>query len=204
MSPIEIIAVVLGVTCVYLIIRQNIWCWPVGIAMVVLYAWIFYQARLYSDAGLQVIYVGLQAYGWYYWLTGRSASAARVLVIVLSAPWRVGWIAVAALGTGALGYVTSTYTDAALPYWDACTTVLSLVAQTLLSRKVLENWLIWITVDVLSIGIYTVKELYLTAGLYAVFLAMATWGLLAWQRAYDGQRDAGAAPAVPGGRDAAL
>ena len=202
MSPIEIAAVILGLARVYLIIRQNIWCWPVGIAMVSLYAWIFFQARLYSDAGLQIIYIGLQIYGWYYWLTGRAAEEDQAPIITLSPSWRGIWIGVMVVGTAALGATMSAYTDAELAYWDACTTVMSLTAQALLSRKVLENWVIWIAVDVLSIGIYGYKGLYLTAGLYAVFLAMATWGLWVWIRAHAEQRSISAADAVmPGGRD---
>ena len=195
MSPIETLAVALGIACVYLIIRQNIWCWPIGIAMVTLYAWIFYDARLYSDAGLQVIYIGLQIYGWYYWLTGKAASEAQAPIIMLTARWRGTWATIAVAATAALGFVMSTYTDADLAYWDATTTVLSLIAQALLSRKVLENWLVWIAVDVLAIGIYSYKELYLTAGLYAVFLGMASWGLLVWWRDWQDQR---AAPASAG------
>ena len=87
-----------------------------------------------------------------------------------------------AAGTAALGGAMARYTDAALPYWDAATTVLSLVAQYLLARKVLENWEFWIVVDVIAVGVYLTKELYLTSGLYAVFLILAVIGLITWMR----------------------
>ena len=102
------------------------------------------------------------------------------------------------LGAAALGWVMATKTDASVPYWDATTTVMSLMAQFLLSRRYLENWVLWIAVDVLSIGIYTYKELYLTAGLYAVFLCMASWGLVAWLRAERRQVLVEEAPASAG------
>jgi nicotinamide mononucleotide transporter len=202
MSPLEVVATLLGVACVGLTIIRNIWCWPTGLAMVLCYIVIFYQVKLYSDMGLQVVYVGLQVYGWWYWLRGgqRSAEAtqgggvegAEVAAVVDSesvpvrrlAPARVlAWLAGAALATLALGTLMDRATDADLPYWDATTTVLSLVAQWLMGRKILESWLFWIVVDVLSIGIYAVKGLHLTAGLYALFLGMAIAGFVAWRRA---------------------
>ena len=94
----------------------------------------------------------------------------------------LGWAATAAVGIAGLGLAMDRGTDAALPYWDATTTVLSLIAQYLLARKVLENWVLWIVVDVLCIGIYGVKGLYPTAGLYAVFLVLATIGLITWSK----------------------
>ena len=97
------------------------------------------------------------------------------------------WLIGGALALLALGTVMARHTDAALPYWDAGTTCFSLVAQTLLARKYLENWLVWIGVDVVSIGVYAAKGLYVTTGLYAVFLGMAVWGFLAWRRAYSVQ-----------------
>ena len=184
MTTVEIIAVAFGLACVWLTIRQNIWCWPTGLVMVLLYIAIFYQARLYSDMLLQVVYVFLQIYGWHYWLHGgRDVHAGAAVISRLSAPAVTAWMFVAVVSIAALGFTMDRYTDADLAYWDATTTVLSLIAQWLLGRKVLESWALWIAVDVLSIGIYSVKELYLSAGLYAVFLVLATLGFIAWSRA---------------------
>lgn len=181
MSPIEIIATVSGVACVVLTIRQNIWCWPTGLVMVSLYIVIFHQARLYSDMGLQVVYVGLQLYGWHQWLHGGPKHGR--LAVRSIGPTRLAlWCAAGAALTTALGLVMHRYTDAALPYWDATTTLLSLIAQYLMARKVLESWLLWIVVDVLSIGIYLTKDLHLTAGLYGLFLVLATLGFVAWKK----------------------
>jgi nicotinamide mononucleotide transporter len=201
MSAVEVAATLFGLACVWLTIRRTIWCWPMGLVQVVLYVWIFYRAKLYSDVGLQVVYVVLQVYGWHHWLRGKGrdggAGAGTVLPITrLTARAVAGWTAAAAAGTAALGTVMSRYTDAALPYWDAAITVLSLVAQVLLARKVLENWLFWIVVDVLAVGVYAAKKLYPTTGLYAVFLVMAIAGWLAWRKEFRRSLSAtGTAPA---------
>lgn len=183
MSLIEITATLFGVACVYLTIRRNIWCWPTGLIMVSLYIWIFWQAKLYSDMGLQVVYIFLQLYGWWAWLHGGEDG--EELEVQRLTPARFGaWVAAGVVGTVGLGYVMSTYTDADLPYWDACTTVLSLIAQWLMAKKILENWVFWIVVDVLAVGIYFTKGLYPTTGLYALFLLMAASGLVVWWRVY--------------------
>lgn len=186
MSWIEIAAVVFGFLCVVLTIRQNIWCWPTGLVQVVLYIVIFYEVRLYSDLILHVIYVGLSLYGWYHWLHGGRDHGALV-VTRLSPGARALWVGVVLLGTLGWGYGMATCTDAALPYGDAFTTVASLAAQWLMARKRLESWLFWIAVDVVAIGIYWVKDLQLTAGLYAAFLVLAVLGLFEWRRAYLGK-----------------
>ncbi len=182
MTAIEIVATILGLTNVYLIVRRNIWNYPFGLAMVILYAKIFYDYKLYSDALLQIYYVVIQLYGWWYWLRGRQADG-LITVARLAHGQRALTAGIIIVGAAGLGWFMASNTDASVPYWDATTTVMSLMAQFLLSRRCIENWVLWIAVDVLSIGIYTYKELYLTAGLYAVFLGMASWGLMAWLRA---------------------
>ena len=180
MSPLEIAGFVISVVAVWLTARQNIWCWPIGIASVVIYAIVFAEAKLYSDAGLQVVYVFLQAYGWYLWqATGRAVGAQRpVNRITPVAAASVVLMGIA--GTAGLGYVMAK-TDAALPWWDAGTTVFSLVAQWLMARKTLECWLLWIAVDVVYVGIYLAKDLRLTAVLYMIFIALACYGSLQWR-----------------------
>ncbi len=182
MEFIEPIATVLGIVSVALLVRQNIWCWPTGIVMVTLYIFIFYDARLYSDMGLQVAYVFMQAYGWYHWVTGAPEEDARLPVTRVTRSAALAWLGTICVGTGGLGYVVDTYTDADLAYWDAATTVMSLVAQFLQARKVLECWALWVAVDVLAVGIYAYKGLYVTTVLYTVFLGLATWGYLEWRR----------------------
>lgn len=183
MSVLEIVATLFGVLCVALTIKRNIWCWPTGLLMVFCYIFIFYEVKLYSDMALQVVYVFLQIYGWWYWLKGgKSEGQDKVPIRELTHKSKLNWIAAAAILTACVGTAMNQLTDAALPYWDASTTVLSLLAQWLMGRKVLESWLFWIVVDVLSIGIYLTKGLYLTSGLYFVFLIMATAGWFAWRK----------------------
>lgn len=184
MIELEIVAVVLGLACVWLTVRQHIGCWPTGLAMVSLYIVVFFRAKLYSDMLLQVVYVFLQIYGWYAWLHG---GAGHTRLDVSRLPWRqvAPWMAVCIVGTAALGGAMSSYTDAALPYVDAFATVASLIAQWLMARKVLESWFVWIAVDVVSIGMYLSKSLHWTAGLYAVFLILAAWGWWEWRRSWQ-------------------
>jgi nicotinamide mononucleotide transporter len=178
----EHVAVACGLANIYLTIRQNIWCWPVGVVMVSLYIYIFFNAKLYSDTGLNVFFLAMQFYGWYHWTRGpvehaRSLSAVTRL-------HRRGWLLTAGgvlAGTAALGGVMHRFTDAALPYPDAFTTMLSVIAQFQLTRKILDNWTLWIVADVVYIGVYSIKSLYWTAGLYVVFLVMCVQGYREWR-----------------------
>lgn len=192
MTWIEIVATVFGFLCVVLTIRRNIWCWPTGLVQVVLFVFVFYQAKLYSDLILHVIYVGLQIYGWYCWTAGRSEARSGSLVIAsLTSRQLAIWIAMTAVTTTAWGYMMSTWTDASLPYADAFTTVASLVAQYLLARKFLENWVFWIVVDVVAIGVYYYKALIPTSILYAAFLVLAVTGFVTWRIQLRTQQNAG-------------
>ena len=184
MTPIEITAVIFGFLCVYFTIKENIWCWPTGLVQVFLYIFIFFEAKLYSDVILHIIYVGMQFYGWYFWLHGGKMRKEAV-VSQLPRTQLVGSLIVSVAATVLLGYFMASRTDASLPYADAFTTVFSLVAQWLLSRKILESWYFWIAVDCVAIGVYYAKDLHLTAGLYTAFLFMAIAGLLRWKRSFD-------------------
>jgi len=186
MGWIEIVATVFGLACVILYMFRNVWAWPTGLVQVVLYCYIFYEVKLYSDLILHLIYVVLQLYGWYHWLYGGGGRD-NLPVQVLERRVLAVWVAVGLFGTALWGFLMARYTDAALPYPDAFTTVLSLIAQWLLARKVLESWLFWIVVDVAAIGIYYVKGLHFTTGLYAVFLVLATLGYLGWRRSLVAQ-----------------
>ncbi len=181
MSSIEIVAAVFGVISVFLSVRQNIWSWPTAIVNVGLYIIVFYESKLYADTGLQVIYVVLNAYGWYHWLYGGKN---RTELPVSRTSARL-WLLLAALGatgTALIGTLLSQKTDAALPYIDAATTSTSLVAQWMMTRKLLENWVIWVAVDVVYIGMYVYKSLYVTAVLYLIFLILSAMGYVQWRK----------------------
>jgi nicotinamide mononucleotide transporter len=183
MLSIELVASILGLLCVWLTVRQNILCWPTGLAMVSLYIAIFFNAKLYSDMLLQCVYVVLQLYGWYAWLHG-GLDQASLTVHRLPARHILPWCWMGVLLSLALGTLMRTVTDASYPYVDAFATVASLIAQWFMGRKILESWLVWILVDVVSIGLYLAKGLYPTAVLYAVFLGLATHGWFAWRNSW--------------------
>ena len=184
MSPLELFAAITGAISVWLSVRQNIWSWPTAIVNVVLYVFVFYGARLYADMGLQIVYAVLSVYGWYQWLHGGPGrTELRVTTTTPRLAAALG--AIAGIASVLLGTLLHRTTDAALPYLDASLSSISLVAQWMMTRKLLENWLVWIAVDVAYVGMFVFKELYLTAALYAVFLALAVRGYLDWRRSMD-------------------
>lgn len=181
MSPIEWGGALFGVLAVWLTVRQSVWCWPTGLVNVALYAFVFYEAKLYADVGLQVVYFVLCAVGWWRW---RHPGPQRVELPVTRIAGReaLRLLALGVLGVAAMGTYLARRTDAALPYWDSTTVVMSLIAQWLVTRKVLENWHLWIAADVLMVGIYFYKHLYVTTGLYVIFTFLALQGLREWTR----------------------
>ncbi len=186
-NRLELVAAIVGAISVWLSVRQNIWSWPTAIVNVVLYALVFYEARLYADMGLQVIYAVLSVYGWYEWLYGGEGRSE--LQVTRTRP-RLGVVlgVIALAGSAVLGTVLHHETDAALPYMDATLSSVSLVAQWMMTRKLLENWAVWIAVDVLYVGMFVFKGLYLTSALYAVFLGLAVRGYIDWRRSMQAER----------------
>lgn len=181
-SPIEVIAAVLGGISVWLVVKRNIWAFPIGIIMVLLYVWVFYQSKLYSDMLLQVFFAVMQVHGWMEWRRSDHDSDSKITVRSLStAQWLLtGGIQV--FGFAGLGYVMDTYTDAASPYMDAFVTVESVMAQWWMNKRYVENWILWIAVDQVAIFLYASKQLYFTTALYVLFLAMAVMGYLEWAK----------------------
>ncbi len=188
---VEVAATIAGLASVTFTVRQSVWCWPTGLVMVALYAWVFFHAKLYADVGLQIVYVFLQIYGWWSWTRG-GAGRTSLPVRRVRRREAAGWTLAAAVAWIALVWLLVAHTDARAPHVDAAQTVLSLVATWLMAKKVLESWLLWIAVDVLSIGMYLSRDLHLTAGLYAVFLVLATLGWMAWSRSWKRADDAAA------------
>ena len=181
MSWTEVVAFVTGAICVVLTVRRNVWNFPIGIANNAVFIVLFVGSGLYADAALQVVYVGLAVAGWGGWLTGRRLEGD--VVVRRAGPRLVaGAVFAVALMTGALAWLLAAQTDSVVPFWDALTTALSLVAQYLLNKRYLENWLLWITADVLYIGLYAFKGLWLTTALYVLFLALCVVGIRSWRR----------------------
>ena len=181
MSTIEAVRAVFGFLCVVLYVRQNIWAWPVGLVQIVLFIVVFYDARLYSDLVLHVIYLFMQIYGWSHWLRGGDQGAS--LKVTRLARSQVGvWVGVSLIGSLIAGYLMATRTSAAAPYPDAFVAVTSVVAQWLTTTKKLESWLFWIVVDLVAVGIYLYKDLYFATTLYGLFLVLGVAGYFTWGR----------------------
>jgi nicotinamide mononucleotide transporter len=173
---------------VWLLTRERILAWPFGLLGVGLYVYIFYSVRLYSDFILHIIYVILNIYGWVYWARKGPVTANRLPVTVLSGSAGISWLLMILVTFIIWGYAVDYTTDASFVYPDAFTTVASLVAQFLLARKKLENWILWILVDIVAINIYLRKDLELTAGLYTILLILSIIGLLRWFKSYNEDR----------------
>ncbi len=184
MEWLEPVAVATGVISVYLSVKQKIASWPIALVNVALYFVVFREAKLYADMGLQVIYFVLSLYGWYEWLYGGE-NRTELKVSRADSKMALRLTAIAVIGVAVLGTLFARYTDAALPYVDSATATTSLVAQWMMTRKVLENWAVWIAVDVVYVGMFIFKHLYLTSGLYAGFLVLAVMGHVQWRRSFN-------------------
>ena len=184
MSALDWIAAITGAISVYLSTRENIWSWPTAIVNVTLYFIVFRRAGLYSDMGLQVVYLVLSIYGWYEWLYGGKNRSTLPVSRATSREWLIV-TPVAVLFWLVLGRSTAMLPGVALPYLDAGLATLSLVAQWMMTRKILENWVLWIVADIVYVPMYVYKGLPVTAALYAIFLALAVLGLRSWWRSYQ-------------------
>lgn len=195
MDWLEAVAVAFGIVSVYLSVRQNIWSWPTAIVNVSLYFLIFRRERLYADMGLQVFYAGISVYGWYHWLFGGAGHSA-LRVSRTPRAWALSLPVLAAVGTLTLGTLLARTTDASVPYIDSGLTVCSLIAQWMMSRKYLENWIVWVVLDVLYVALFIYRDLRLTAFLYAVFLVLASKGYLDWRRSWRQNPEPEGSPGV--------
>jgi nicotinamide mononucleotide transporter len=178
---IELIASALGIIYVILATKQNIWCWLAGIINVSLYIFVFLKAGLYGDMSLQIVYLFLSFYGWYNWKYGQSESNGKLAVTHVNRKSILvpGFLLI--IMTTGFGYLLS-FTNSDIPYWDALTTALGLLAIWMTARKILENWIVWIFTDLLCVGIYLYKDLYPTAVFYLIMSVLAVFGYLEWKK----------------------
>ena len=191
MSYIELVGTLLYLWSVWLIARRNMLTWPVGIVSVLLYAALFWQIRLYSDALEQVYYLGASAYGWWYWARSRRADGDAIRV-AFSPPRAIAvWIALTLVLSAGLGLAMTRVHEwaprlflepASYPFLDALTTVMSFVAMWLLARKRVESWVYWIVVDVIGIWLYFVKDVKFISLLYVMLLVLAVRGFVGWRQ----------------------
>jgi nicotinamide mononucleotide transporter len=177
---IELFGIIFNLLGVWLTVKKNVACFPTGIAGVAFYAVFYYQAKLYADTILQVFYIGLLAYGWLQWNNTRAQKE-----FVVSRINNKLWIQlsiICAIATLAIGTVFIKYTDASLPYLDSLLTSMSLVAQWLVAKKKIENWIIWIIADVIYVGMFLYKHIYPTSFLYFIFILLAVSGYFEWKK----------------------
>ena len=182
-NKIELLGAILGILYIFFSIRQSILTWPTGLLTSVLYTIVFFQSKFYADMGLQVYYVVISIYGWYYWQKGAQPGKNKTIPVRrLSINF---WPIIAIIGFIIyilLVYILINFTDSDVPYMDSLTTVLSIIATWMLAKKYIEQWLIWIFVDAVSAGLYVYKNLWPTVILFIVYTIMAILGYLEWKK----------------------
>ncbi len=193
---IEIIGAITGIIYLYFEVKENKWLWPLGLVTSLFYVYIFFQSKFYADMGLQVYYVVISIYGWWMWRerdrktetgdgelqTEDCRPKTELPIIRLSA--KLGWIltGVTILIFFFIAYILKHFTDSPLPYWDAFTTSLSIVATWMLTRKILEQWYLWMIVNAVSLGLYVYKGLYPTVVLFVFYTVMSYVGYRQWKK----------------------
>jgi nicotinamide mononucleotide transporter len=178
----EIAACVLSILMVWANVRVNMLGWPLAIASSLLYGLLFAHSKLYGEASLQLVFVALAVWGWWQWWRGRSGAPTALRVRTMTLAQR-GWAtAITLLCWPLLGLWLQRATDSDVPFFDALPTVASVCGQILLGRKFIENWPVWLFVNVVSVGLFASKGLWLTAVLYALFALLSVWGWRAWRK----------------------
>ncbi|OOQ57603.1 nicotinamide riboside transporter PnuC [Mucilaginibacter pedocola] len=181
-SLLEWVGAVTGAACVYLAARQSIWNWWVAIISVLAYAIVFYENQLYGDALLQMYFLSTSVYGWYFWLK-KTEKDEKPITSLNNKELILTAVATATLAL-VLGLVLDKFTPTNVPYVDGCCTAISFIAQLLMTRKVLQNWALWVFVDACYVPLYIYKSLYLTALLYVILLIIAYKGYIDWNKQY--------------------
>ena len=184
---IEVVAALVSFTYIILSVKQIIWLWLFGILSAILYAWVYAHSGLYAGMALQAYYAIISIYGWFHWKSkqkGNDSSVglpvvriSRRLLFTMIGIWLAVWMAVS--------FILSHYTDSTIPYWDGFTAAGGIVATWLLARKVLEQWLFWILIDLVSIGLYLWQGLYVTTILFCVYVVMAVLGYRDWRKTWQ-------------------
>ena len=184
----QIIGVALGLLYLYFEYKANIWLWVIGLIMPIVHGTLYFRQGLYADFSMELYYILAGIYGLIAWRRGDKKSKSELKI---SYTPRVAWVAI--VGVYVLLHATIymllvTFTDSNVPFWDSLTTSLSVVAYWLLSRKYVEQWLVWLAVDVITVGLYIYKDIPLTAGLYALYSALAIAGYMRWRRVIESEK----------------
>ena len=180
MNTLEIIGFVFGVLGVYLTLRENIWCFPTGLVNVGISSVLFYEQHLFADTLQQLVYIPILSFGWYKWK--RRNNQQQEFISQLSFSETINYAVITLLFAGILGYLLRNNTTASIPWLDSAATAASFLAQYLIARKKIENWLIWIAVNILYVGIYIYKDLPLYAILFSIYLLLAISGYRTWKK----------------------
>ncbi len=181
---IEIFGTISGLLYIYFSIKQNIWLWIVGFLTSAAYIVVFYNSKFYADMSLQVYYLIISVYGLYFWLKGTDKDSSKEELPVTATPRKTAIIltVVFVVLFILIGEILDKFTDSPVPWWDSFTTAASIVATWMLARKYIEQWLIWIVVDTVSLGLYIYKGLYFTSFLFLVYSIMAVVGYIQWKK----------------------
>lgn len=179
----EIIGTFVGLVYLWLEYKASIWLWIASIIMPAIYIFVYYEAGLYADFGINIYYLGVAVYGWFIWKYGNKSKEQKELPItcIPNKSWLKSLI-VFIVTLIIIAWLLINYTDSNVPWWDAFTTALSIIGMWMLARKYLEQWWVWFVVDVISVGLYIYKELYFTAGLYGLYATIAIFGWLNWKK----------------------
>ena len=178
----QIVGVVLGLLYLWLEYRANIWLWIVGAIMPCVHCVLYYQSGLYADCAMQGYYILAGLYGLVVWLMGRKRTERPLKIAHTPLRLLLPLVAVYGVLHAALYYLLAEFTDSTVPFWDSMTTAMSMVAMWMLSRKYIEQWLVWLVVDAITVGLYIYKGIPLTGALYALYTALAVAGYLRWRR----------------------
>lgn len=182
---VELTGALLGLFYIFFSIRQHIFTWPTGLLTSLIYTVVFFRSGFYADMGLQVYYVAISIYGWYYWIIGgKKGEGSNIQVPVKKTTQKVLLVSIFAtvLIYILLVAILLNFTDSTVPYMDSLTTALSITATWMLAKKYIEHWLIWIFVDLFSAGLYIYKELWPTVFLFLVYTALAVFGYFEWKK----------------------
>lgn len=184
-SWLEWLAVALALAYLVLAVRQSIWCWPCAFGSTALYIWLFHEAALFMESALNVFYLVVAVYGFYYWFRGGKGERP---VTTLAPRYHVIAVLVIAGLVAVSGRWLAAHTSQAYPYVDAFTTWSAVFATWLTARKVLENWGYWLVIDSVSIWLYLQRDLALTAALFVVYLVLIPVGFVSWRQSLEADR----------------
>lgn len=187
MNIFEWAAAAIGIVNVVLVARRSLWNYPFALVMVAMYFFVYFEAKLYSDALLQIFFFVINLYGWWTWLRSEKVEDGGIAVERLGNGARLLWIAGTAVAIVGWGSMMAHFTDASAPFADATVAGISVAAQILQSRRKYESWLLWVLVDALAIGLFWSRGLIATTILYSVFFFIALWGLISWHRVLKGK-----------------